>query len=348
MSYARLRSSGAWIIGSTIEGDELEAMDAIRPDLPNGSEGSTHNPAAPIILGGAGLAVGGPFTAAELESSTFAADGLLDVGAGAKLTVEGGGTWTASGAMSARSGSVFAWQNGSTLSKNATSTWTLRGLTTLTGASGVMSFATGAKLEAGGAGVVEVAAGGEATVTGTLTFSGSANHPGLSQRSVQRSRWRLAATDYSVSFGPTGAYAWEAFGDGGGGSSVRTAAMVSSGPAKFLIEFTNLPHGGRLTSVVLKSRGLTGSANLVKPVYRVVRWRNASTRLNVSNEITDEHSVAGWTSVAETTIDNLNHVLVTGYHYGILVYAPYETSGSGASMSLLSATAILTVSEVQP
>jgi hypothetical protein len=67
-AFDRLRQIGEWWRLRTITQAELEAMDAMRPAVLNGLDGSTHEPSAPIIVGGAGIHV--PVDPDHVDSAT--------------------------------------------------------------------------------------------------------------------------------------------------------------------------------------------------------------------------------------------------------------------------------------
>lgn len=54
-AFDRLRAIGEWWSNRPVTKAEWEAIDALRPAVLNGLDGSTHEPSGPIIVGGAGF-----------------------------------------------------------------------------------------------------------------------------------------------------------------------------------------------------------------------------------------------------------------------------------------------------
>ncbi len=127
-NFARLRLPGFWVLGSAVDPEEFEQLDAMRPMLINAAGGSTHSPSDVITIGGAGMAITGPCDLEDVRGLVLTNAGNFTMSGGTSMTVEGGADIDLEGAINVLSGGAIAFASGSTLAQNLGATWTLDGM----------------------------------------------------------------------------------------------------------------------------------------------------------------------------------------------------------------------------
>ena len=341
MNFTRIRLPGFWIAGSVVDPEEFEALDAIRELLINAAAGSTHAPTAPIILGGQGLRMTGPTDI----------DGAVDQDAGSVWSMNGETRFLDNSLLDMRVDSTQVFRLGSLLQFNQgaeaqisgdfafSSTGTISGTAKLApGAS--LSVDNTAKIELLGGGSFVMGLGSTGTINGLVTW-GNGLYPRVTSRTVLRCEWRIAAVSYSAT-APDSPRAWlETTLDG---PAIKTDDATSA--HYFMVELLDLPDGGTLDSVTIRTQGVAGNSGLTLPEYTLYRW-GAGTSPVALGDVEDAHNPAAWSSAVNSTLTPDSTVTIDRqYHYGVQVRAPYHASVA-ASMYMLDFKSSSTIQDVR-
>lgn len=124
------------VFNQVITETELNALDVFTSESVNGDQGGTWAPVTPIVFGGAGLDVSGPFSANDATAITINATGTLSAPAGALISVLGNAVFGA--------GAIALWQSGAFLTVNIGATFTMGGTMNASGtinANGILNMA---------------------------------------------------------------------------------------------------------------------------------------------------------------------------------------------------------------
>ena len=382
--FVRKRLPGFWIPGSVVDPLEFEYIDRDIADALD-SNGGTYALAAALVLGGAGLSLSGTTHevaagarltlqnlaeirieagAAIRANGTSGADILLkvsaggvaslDVSSGAVINVESGGALDLYGAGTIKSGGNLTTASGgsTTVASGATANHNSGSTTNLNGAVNV--YTALAKVQSGGqvsfldgAGLVSED-GAVAVWLGTFTFADDT--------------WPLVAParpwerrDIEVSFctfnggagdGPDLADAWTAPSATGNASCIRTS-LATSGGARSVIGWKDLPPGATITSVTIETIGGNASFSTV-PTYTIVRWQTGSDTLSLlSSAVTDPHVVGDWstTNLTATITPTTTLVIDKEWRYGLLVTHPHALAGT--YVRILDCAAVGTADHIQ-
>lgn len=281
------------------------------------------------VLGGLTIKTGGPgaFTAEDDTTSTWADGSFITWALGSTASLRGAvDIYTALAAVKA-SGQL-KWLNGSFLVGESTAAAAWAGTWVH---SGTLLFASGT-CTVDGTSTLAAASGSVVTLAGTTTFTNS-KWPKLSPtRSWTRRSITLAMTTYTnaATNGPDDPDMWHRMGHTAVSPVLTTRPATASG-SKSVIEFTNLPQGGTMTSVSITADG-TNNTVATLPTYRIVRWQNGLDGYEYMSAVTiDEHDVpADWgdgertTEVAITAHEEID----LAYRYGVLVTHPYAGATS--------------------
>ncbi len=290
-NLTRLRLPGFWVIGSVVDPEEFEALDAMRELVPNFGGGSAHAPTDPVIIGGDGLNV----------------TGLLDV----------------DGALDQAEASV--WQMNGQVRFLDNSLLDMR-------VSSQQVFRTGSLLQ--------ILSGADAEIDGNMTW-GNSNWPLVTSRTVKRAEWRLASVTYSGT-APSSPRAWiETTLDG---PAIKTSEETTA--RYFFVELLDLPDGGTLDSVTIRTSGDAGNSALTLPEYTLYRWGMGTTPLPLG-DVVDAHNPALWSDNVNTTLTPDSTVTIDRqYHYGVQVRAPYHASVA-ASMYIYDLQSSITIEQLR-
>jgi hypothetical protein len=123
MHFVRVRASGFWTLLSVVDPAEFELLDEQLSMAINGDEGGSWAPSAPIIIGGDGLEVTGPFEAADAVSVVVTSS--LTIALGAQLTLVGN--------QVVSSAAIVQWSSGSFLNVSSGATFSMAGTATISG-----------------------------------------------------------------------------------------------------------------------------------------------------------------------------------------------------------------------
>jgi hypothetical protein len=290
-NFVTIRPGAVWAGNSALLSSEMAAMDERWPKLINATDGSTHAPANPIIIGGAGVNVTGPLDV----------DGDLDQDAGSE--------WSMNGAVE--------FEDGSTLSMEVNST---------------QVFETGSLLQ--------INPSADVNIFGNATWQDN-RWPLVTSRTVKRCTWRLASVTYDGT-APASPRAWlETTLDG---PAIKTSAETTAN--YFFVELLDLPDGGTLDSVTIRTQGVDGNSSLTLPEYTLFRWGMGATPVDLGSA-NDAHNPLSWTAEANTTLTPDAPVTIdTQYHYGIQVRAPYHASVA-ASMYAMDFQSSITIEQLR-
>lgn len=183
---------------------------------------------------------------------------------------------------------------------------------------------------------------GTLAISGEMTFVGSTNWPKMTSRSVYRTKFSLVSLTFA-SDGPSGMQTpkiqWY--------QSLSTNAPCaltypadSSGDVSVL-RLEDLPIGGQLKNVKIKTIGALSPGTLTRPTYEIISWDDSSTDgyTSHSSVVTDGHASDGsnWTNTyVETTITvDGGGVEVDGQRqYGVRVTHPYGSAITGTQMTI--------------
>lgn len=288
---------------------------------------------------------------ARLEAETGT---VIQVKAGGALDIHGGLTLkNASGP-----GSMTA-ENGTSITMQAGSTMTVAGPDSPTAAavlqvSGDLNIKSGGDMHVESGGDLYLDSGAFAQLSGTVDSAGNFTFigdtwPKLNSRSWERHTLLVAFCTFAnhTGDGPDSPDIWAASSDVSSSQCLRTRAADATGDYS-VVEFKDLPAGGVLSNVKVKSKGIE---NVVPtyPTYRIVRWLEGDDFEYVSNAVTDIHSTDGnWHTVVRTTTltPSSAHTIDSKYRYGVRVTHPYPAAGS-ASMRIYDVGAYGTLQELR-
>ena len=90
--HTRIRATGFWILASTFDPAEAEALDLAQFGSIDGDTGGTWAPSAVITIGGQGLTVGGAFNASDVRTAVWQSGGSATWDAGASALFRGVGS----------------------------------------------------------------------------------------------------------------------------------------------------------------------------------------------------------------------------------------------------------------
>lgn len=283
------------------------------------------------VSGGLTLKTGGPgaFTAEDGTLSTWASGSLITWALGSTASLRGAvDVYTT--LFKIKSGAYVTWLNGSFLQSEASATGLWLGTWSQVGA----WTAVGATVTVDGTSTLACASGSTVTLAGTTTFTNS-KWPKLSpDRTWTRHSLTIAMTTYGNASAviPDEPDIWVIKSDLSSTPALKTRSSTVSGP-KSLIEFTNLPVGGTLVSMTVKSNGTSTTAPTF-PTYRIVRWVDGEDGYeNMSDATVDAHGGTGdWgTSVQETELTVNDHAVIDGaYRYGLTMTHPYNSPTTSA------------------
>lgn len=355
----RIRAPGLWVPGSVVLPEEFEAIDEIRPWMINADGGSTNAPTVQIELGGAGLRVSGPSRLDGITIGKTAATGTFTIVDRSTLVVEGGvfggliridtgavpGRIDLDGANSelrCKTGTLIRVQSGGQLKVEAGGAADWYGAATwYTGASATIQTGVTWTFNAGSA----------VNCSGEFYFS-SSTWPKLSPtRNWERHSLLIGVctgTD-TVTAVPSGATTPDSWKIVRGGSFDVIFAKETIDAADFtIIEFTNLPAGGTMTSATISCMGATGATiTMTFPTYQFIRW-DATAVTAMSALISDAHVLANWGTTQPTTIPiTSNAVIDLRYRYGLVVHHCFGASIPEGATYYLDCSAVGTAGTIQ-
>lgn len=340
-NFITVRVGGVWAGNSPLLSTEMAEIDSRWPKLINAADGSAHAPTTPIILGGQGLRMTGPTDI----------DGDVDQDAGSTWSMNGETRFLDNALLDMRVDSTQVFRLGSLLQINEGAEVQVAGDLAFgsTGTiSGTAKVAPGASLSVdntaslqmlGGSSFV-MALGSTGTINGNVTW-GNGLYPRVTSRAVSRCEWRIAAVTYSGT-APDSPRAWlETTLDG---PAIKTDDATSA--HYFFVELLDLPDGGTLDSVTIRTLGVAGNSSLTLPEYTLYRW-GAGTTPAALGDVEDAHNPALWTSAVNTTLTPDSTVTIDRqYHYGVQVRAPYHASVA-ASMYILDFKSSSTIQDIR-
>lgn len=358
-NIARIRDPGMWVAGSVVLPEEFEAIDVIRPWMINGAFGSTNAPTVQIELGGQGLRVSGPSRLDAITLGKTAATGTFTISDRSTLIVEGGAsgglirldTGAVPGRIDldgsntelrAKSGTLVRVQSGGQLKVEAGGAADWYGAATwYTGASATIQTGVTWTFNAGSA----------VNCSGDFFFS-SSTWPKLSPtRNWERHSLLIGVctgtdTVTSVPSGATTPDSWKIVR--GGSFDVIFAQQTTDASDFTIIEFTNLPVGGTMTSATIVSMGTTGgTVTMTFPTYQFIRF-TSTTITAMSALIPDAHVIANWGTSQSTTIPiTSNAVIDLRYRYGLVVHHCYGASIPEGATMYLDCAAVGTADTIQ-
>lgn len=341
MNFTRLRLPGFWVIGSVVDSEEFEALDAIRPMLINADGGSTHAPTAPIIIGGSGINVTGPTDIdGDLDqdaASTWSMNGIVNFLDNSLLDMK------VSSQQIFRTGSLLQFLAGADVEIDCDVTFDSNSQilgTAKVGPTGVLQVDNTAQLQMLGGSSFVMALGSTGTINGNVTW-GNGLYPKVTSRTVSRSEWRIASVTYSGT-APSGPIAWlETTLDG---PAIKTDDATAAN--YFFVELLDLPDGGTLDSVTIRTQGVAGNSSLTLPEYTLYRWGMGAAPVALG-DAADAHDPASWTAEVDTTLTPDATVTIDRqYHYGIQVRLPYHASVP-ASMYVLDIQSSSTIVDIR-
>jgi hypothetical protein len=290
-NFVTVRVGGVWAGNSVLLSTEMAEIDSRWPKLINATDGSTHAPTNPIIIGGAGLNVTGPTDI----------DGALDQDAAS--------LWLMNGQVRFLDNSLLDMRVSST-----------------------QIFRTGSLLQ--------VLSGADVDIYGNATWQ-SGNWPLVTSRTVPRCEWRIASVTYGGT-APDSPRAWlETTLDG---PAIKTDDATSA--HYFFVELLDLPDGGTLDSVTIRTQGVAGNSSLTLPEYTLYRWGMGTTPLPLG-DVVDAHNPVLWSDNVNTTLTPDSPVTIDRqYHYGVQVRAPYHASVA-ASMYVYDFQSSITIEQLR-
>lgn len=266
----------------------------------------------------------------HVSTIEFRSGSLLKLNAGAAFDAYGAVTFKATGSgFTVETGLTATWSSGSTLLIASGATMNV---------SGDLAVKNGGTLTCENLSNFTGSSTAFAQWAGEWWFAGLAKFVASTWPKLDPARsWRRFATSIAmVSYnnhagtGPDNPDAWFALSNLSTAPCLRTASAAASGDFT-LLEFTDLPDGGTLTSVEVDSRG--GNSTLpTYPKYRIVRWKTGQSGLTDLSAVTDDtHSNdSNWDSAVETTTITplVSHTIDKTYRYGLLINHPYAVLGS--------------------
>ncbi len=120
-NFPLLRANfAAWSVGSALEPTEAWAFDEDRTKTINATDGSTHAPTSPIVIGGDGIYISGP---AEFDDMTIRDSATVTVANEAVITVEDDASIEIFGSLFIRSGGDLFVNAGGDVSVSGTLTF---------------------------------------------------------------------------------------------------------------------------------------------------------------------------------------------------------------------------------
>jgi len=205
-----------------------------------------------------------------------------------------------------------------------------------------MNFVSGSNLT--GASGAQFAWGGTLAVSGELTFVGSSNWPKMTMRSIYRSKFSLIPLTFihdGTSDTDSPSIMWTQSLSTNAPAALTRPATDLIPPQSSILRLEDLPIGGDLISVKVKTIGSVSPGTLVRPTYEIVSWEDSSSDgvTSHSSAVTDAHASDGsnWTnSYVETTITvSGGGVEVDGQRqYGVRVTHPTGTGANGTQMTI--------------
>lgn len=356
--------SGVIVNGDVPDGDTMTLLAQQSYAAINGDGGGTWAPGSFITIGGSGVQFTGTAhslaaaarlnvestgevrikNGAMLRVDGTSGDIRLEVVSNvAKVIVESGGVVEVYGETQIKDGGALTVEdNGAASFEDGSELVLLSGaLETVSSGASVSVYG---QIQVQSAGNITLLSGGGLTaasgstvlvqdalnVSGDLTLVGSAKWVNLSpDRTWHRCGTNLIVLTYAGVFnsGPTNPDVWTQGSNLSNGPCWRTVNTTDPGGFS-IIEFTNLPVGGSLSSVTITTRGTKiGSIASTLPKYQIVSWDDtAAAGLTTHSSLTnDDGSIATFGSTeTQTTVTASATTIDPSRRYGLKITHPYE------------------------